>query len=550
MKPQINDIGVPHAWLPRKTIALISKDPSLYTLNRLMNAWGFTRIKSKQQNYVPRGKCPFTKRDSTKERFKRFVAGNPQYSAVFCAHPANTVSQRKKIISLCQAKWRKTREQRKMQYSYVLTVSKGDLFQRVFSPVTWTSPGGIIMSQLYNGVSRQHNAESFKLSIFDLDKTIWDLRAEEFFEVYALTIDNVFWTNWKSEHGRDWRTSFVSTIFGPYSLRDIYMLFDDTWGANDTIFEFFKVYSAFSIGRQAFVTMLGKYENNEDLLMFLRLEIVRRECDRFGGTELMPISTELSCSPRTSCAMFLKHFLWFFSLVDFEFWCSGSDFNQESFNKRVCRISRTIPQRCCNSSGLASIPFHFFTSDIREFDSWTEESQRFFLVLSYYHLPNQVDELQDQCWKIQIQKVFTSFTSSWNNEDYFNIQELVTLSASFLDGDCKSSITRADIHHKTLSYLRKMRFPTFTEEDSPVTKTDVPDELEIEDIESSDNDCACVTIGPIHSTVNRKRERSPTMCSPTMRNTRPRLHEEAEITSGAKLYKTHSKTLIAPLPNA
>ena len=81
-----------------------------------------------------------------------------------------------------------------------------------------------------------------------------------------------------------------------------------------------------------------------------------------------------------------------------------------------------------------------------------------------------------------------------------------------------------------------MRFPTFTEEDSPVTKTDVPDELEIEDIESSDNDCACVTIVPIHSTVNRKRERSPTMCSLTMRNTRPRLHEEAEITSGAKLY--------------
>ena len=115
-----------------------------------------------------------------------------------------------------------------------------------------------------------------------------------------------------------------------------------------------------------------------------------------------------------------------------------------------------------------------------------------------------------------------------------------------------------------------MRFPTSTEEDSgikrdncafpedcadsvqydrtysPVTKTDVPDELEIEDIESTDNECHSVTIVPIHLTVNRKRERSPTitMCSLTMRNTRPRLHEEAEITSGAKFYLIQ----IAPIP--
>ena len=77
IKPHINDIGAPHAWLPRKTIFLISKDPLLYTLNRLMKTWGFTRITRKQQTYKPRGKCPFTKRDSTKARFQRFVTGNP-----------------------------------------------------------------------------------------------------------------------------------------------------------------------------------------------------------------------------------------------------------------------------------------------------------------------------------------------------------------------------------------------------------------------------------------------------------------------------------------
>ena len=203
----------------------------------------------------------------------------------------------------------------------------------------------------------------------------------------------------------------------------------------------------------------------------------------------------------------------------------------------MCRISRIIPQRCCNPGGLASIPFHYFTSDIHEFDSWTEESQRFFLVLSYYHLPNQVDELLDECWKSQIQKVFTSFTSSWHHVDYFNIQELVTLSESFLHGDCRSSITKADVHHKTITYLRRIRCPTLTEEDSgikrdscefledradsvqyertcpPSTKTDVSDEVEIDDFSK---------VHSWQSTIFCERSLS-------VRKKRPRLHEEAQI---------------------
>lgn len=140
-----------------------------------MKIWGFARIKRKQQTYLPNGKCPFTKRDSTKARFQKFVDDNPQYSAIVRAHPANTVSQRKEIISLCQAIWRNTRNHLKRKYIYVLTVSKKDLFQRVFSPITWTSLGGIIMFHLYQEVSRQQNEQFLKLSLFDLHKTVWVL---------------------------------------------------------------------------------------------------------------------------------------------------------------------------------------------------------------------------------------------------------------------------------------------------------------------------------------------------------------------------------------
>ena len=48
-KPHINDLGEAHPWLPKRVVALISRDPMLYTLNRLMKLWGFTRVKRKQQ---------------------------------------------------------------------------------------------------------------------------------------------------------------------------------------------------------------------------------------------------------------------------------------------------------------------------------------------------------------------------------------------------------------------------------------------------------------------------------------------------------------------
>ena len=47
--------------------------------------------------------------------------------------------------------------------------------------------------------------------------------------------------------------------------------------------------------------MVDRYDDNEDLILFLRLEIVRLDCDRLGGPELIPISTGMLWSGRKSC---------------------------------------------------------------------------------------------------------------------------------------------------------------------------------------------------------------------------------------------------------
>lgn len=45
---RIDRRGTPYPWLPKKTAARISKDPKLFVMNQLLNAWGFAKIKRKQ----------------------------------------------------------------------------------------------------------------------------------------------------------------------------------------------------------------------------------------------------------------------------------------------------------------------------------------------------------------------------------------------------------------------------------------------------------------------------------------------------------------------
>lgn len=69
------------------------------------------------------------------------------------------------------------------------------------------------------------------------------------------------------------------------------MLQDDTWIGNNEIFELFKVYCMFKVGIEYFLTFKSRYESDEFLIFFLRLDIIRHECDILGGPELIPPST-------------------------------------------------------------------------------------------------------------------------------------------------------------------------------------------------------------------------------------------------------------------
>lgn len=72
----------------------------------------------------------------------------------------------------------------------------------------------------------------------------------------------------------------MEKLQGNYAERDIFMLVDDTWGDDEEIFEHFKVYAAFRLGLRVFSTIMDRFDDRTDHILFLRLEILRSECDR------------------------------------------------------------------------------------------------------------------------------------------------------------------------------------------------------------------------------------------------------------------------------
>ena len=105
-----------------------------------------------------------------------------------------------------------------------------------------------------------------------------------------------------------------------------------------------------------------------------------------------------------------------------------------------------------------SCPFHFFASDISNFEDWTEESQRLFCALFRYHLPNIVDYILADSWKAHLKHLFILFTSTLTSDDYTNIINLTSLGSSFISrsGVCTSS-GDTNIHRDTLQRMRKYR---------------------------------------------------------------------------------------------
>lgn len=174
LRSHLNDKGFAHSWLPLRVKASIERDPQMHILNRLLKTWGFCSVKVTHSEYVSLGRCPFTQRDSTKARFERFLENNPQFAEFVSTQATTTVADRKKVISLCQGKWRSSRDRRKRSYCHILYTGKGDLFKRVFSPVTWTTQVGIVIAQLRQHTSQWQNKDNdiLRLSLFNLQDSV------------------------------------------------------------------------------------------------------------------------------------------------------------------------------------------------------------------------------------------------------------------------------------------------------------------------------------------------------------------------------------------
>ena len=207
----------------------------------------------------------------------------------------------------------------------------------MFSPVSWASPLGIAISQLRQDISHWQNEDNdiLRLSLYDLEATVWDSHAEQFYTDYALSQNELFWSSWRQEDEGNWRSRFSSTLIGNTSEREVYMLLDDSWIGNTEIFEFFKVYCSFKVGLQNFEIFQNRYDYDDDLIFFLRLEIVRNECDCLGGPELIPISTASSWYAWTFCTRYSERLRWFFSIIDYKFWFLGSNFDKQKFKERM-----------------------------------------------------------------------------------------------------------------------------------------------------------------------------------------------------------------------
>ena len=133
-----------YVWKYRKELAKIfdytdSDADQDRAFNRLLGVWGFATIKVTHQKWVGAGKCPFTKRDTTVEKFRKFRMENPEFEEFISTQETTSVTSRKKVIEECQKRWRLSRKRRKMSYGYKISVSVGNLFSEAFSPASWNS---------------------------------------------------------------------------------------------------------------------------------------------------------------------------------------------------------------------------------------------------------------------------------------------------------------------------------------------------------------------------------------------------------------------------
>ena len=70
--------------------------------NKLLSIWGFARVKVIHTKLIGTGKCAFTKRDATVDKFRKFRKECPEFEAFISTQNADTVADRKKNVRRMQ----------------------------------------------------------------------------------------------------------------------------------------------------------------------------------------------------------------------------------------------------------------------------------------------------------------------------------------------------------------------------------------------------------------------------------------------------------------
>ena len=168
----------------------------------------------------------------------------------------------------------------------MITVSKGNLFKEAF--VEKQNKSNHIPHSVIDLPQLQRN---HRLNLNDFNTHLWDQDAETFFEKYPLTINKDFWLCWRNNNKTNWRSKFSDVLTGSFGDSKTYLLLDDKQHSNEVTFEAFKVFVAYDLGMDNFRVIYNHCEDRFEQILQLRLEVLRKECDRYGGPEKIPIST-------------------------------------------------------------------------------------------------------------------------------------------------------------------------------------------------------------------------------------------------------------------
>ena len=87
------------------------------------------------------------------------------------------------------------------------------------------------------------------------------------------------------------------------------MMLDDKWKDNEITLEVFKAFAASNIGIECFSMIMNMHDDTPELILQLRLQILRKECDRIGGPEQLLLSTSPIWSKRKDLEDYSSYFM-------------------------------------------------------------------------------------------------------------------------------------------------------------------------------------------------------------------------------------------------